>query len=791
MGRKRKRSRNFRSQMGKSKRSDTYDPGIVNEASAMFNKRFTFDSPEEQRWSLPGVEKIYSDEDEIYDVLQQLKCELNLTKSELSDKDIEKWHSHTMFTNKAGRVVPQIRSEFNLELCTQAWCKFHEILATFDIIRDNKLNTVHLCEAPGAFVTSLNHYIKTNNPDTEWNWLATTLNPYYEDHSLSNMIPDDRFIYQTINNWYFGEDNTGDIMDVRLMKGLAAKITEKLGTVHLITADGSIDCQCDPAEQEMLVYQLHYCEIITSLYCLSDGGTLVIKMFTLYEHSSVAMMYLLNCVFDKVHVFKPATSKSGNSEVYVVCLNYNGKLSLQKYFPVFLNKFGSTRQNEAMFSKCDIPESFTSQLIECAKLFKDFQTDTIKNNIRLYQNMSDEEKSHIEQVRNCCLGMYVERFGIKPISVEDRICPDLYKEEYNMRYFVMTSMKTHYTGSYNDRRDTENWWRSMDHQVNQWILQENQVFHFKHETSPDNNMLSKLEILKGKPIQEIHSSRFCHPKLLENLNKVQDTAQIFKPENKGAMVELLSSCDEKKEGNIFQIVQFEVENVMHKFQESTIECIALCSKQLLDWLLSEDCTKNQLTVINPFEKDQEVGESDVKVNPFSLLRFCSNCDGPCVQLVIICYNSNEKGHSCMELETKNNLLIYILTALKTLNGGGTLIIKTSTFLTRFSTGLLYILLASFQKVKVHVLSSYPAECIVVCDNYNPNDEFTQDLLTHSEDIIKQKANNEENYVLEILPMKCLYEYSFYKTVVKINDHLLKIQTSNTVYMERTFQGKNE
>lgn len=35
-------------------------------------------------------------------------------------------------------------------------------------------------------------------------------------------------------------------------------------------------------------------------------------------------MYLLACSFETVHVYKPATSKEGNSENFVICLNYSG-----------------------------------------------------------------------------------------------------------------------------------------------------------------------------------------------------------------------------------------------------------------------------------------------------------------------------------------------------------------------------------------------------------------------------------------------------------------------------------
>lgn len=45
----------------------------------------------------------------------------------------------------------------------------------------------------------------------QWNWTANTLNPNYEGNELSQMIPDDRLIRYTPQNWYFGLDFTGDI----------------------------------------------------------------------------------------------------------------------------------------------------------------------------------------------------------------------------------------------------------------------------------------------------------------------------------------------------------------------------------------------------------------------------------------------------------------------------------------------------------------------------------------------------------------------------------------------------
>ena len=105
------------------------------------------------------------------------------------------------------------------------------------------LHSIHICEAPGAFVCSLNHYLKTQR-DREsviWKWLATSLNPHYEGNTIDRTIVDDRLILQTPDCWYFGEDNTGDIMSLENLRGLEKLVeTDMDGTVHLVCTPNKI-----------------------------------------------------------------------------------------------------------------------------------------------------------------------------------------------------------------------------------------------------------------------------------------------------------------------------------------------------------------------------------------------------------------------------------------------------------------------------------------------------------------------------------------------------------------------
>lgn len=63
------------------------------------------------------------------------------------------------------------------------------------------------------------------------------------------MIDDDRFILETWENWSFGYDNSGNVMNQANIKHTWERAKE-LGPITLVTCDGSIDCSHNPNEQE-------------------------------------------------------------------------------------------------------------------------------------------------------------------------------------------------------------------------------------------------------------------------------------------------------------------------------------------------------------------------------------------------------------------------------------------------------------------------------------------------------------------------------------------------------------
>ena len=268
----------------------------------------------------------------------------------------------------------------------------YEMLHKYQLIQENEdeINTIHLCEAPGAFINATNHYIKTTCGAKKWNWFANSLNPYYEKNDLSTMLDDDRFIIDTIDNWCFGKDNTGNIMNPENIQNIWEK-AKQMEFIHLITGDGSVSCIDNPNEQEENTAPLHFSEIVCGLGCLKKGGNFVVKTFTLFEHTSICKLYLLGCLFEKVSIFKPATSKAGNSETYMVCRNFKG---IEQDFLQHLLKYvgiSDLFKNYSLFSTEAFPETFLKQIVDAATFFADCQRETIQENLDLENQLKVPE----------------------------------------------------------------------------------------------------------------------------------------------------------------------------------------------------------------------------------------------------------------------------------------------------------------------------------------------------------------------------------------------------------------
>ncbi|KAK4327078.1 hypothetical protein Pmani_002452 [Petrolisthes manimaculis] len=509
------------------------------EVEEHFNKTFCFTQPS-QPWILPPAHTMFSKPCWQDGELQKMKVSLNGTKKNLGEQEVSAWQLHTSNTNPAQKICSIVRCRSQAEMVTQAWLKFYEILNTYPIVPEDGMetevnllpeaphketcheeaqlpfNTLHLCEAPGAFITALNHYLVLNKPNMKWQWLGSTLNPYYEGTPLDQCITEDRFIYLTRDHWLFGRDNTGDLTKLENLDNIKEQ-ARGLGPIHLVTGDGSFDCQANPAEQELMTHPLHLCETIAGLSVLTPGGSLVIKKFTFFESQSLCLMYFLCCVFREVHVFKPGTSKQGNSEVYVICLAFKGKESCSEHLAKLLEVYGSETQLNVMFAEENLPKEFLQQMRECSAKFMSYQVKAIMRNLSLFEKMPDRDKQYNELLKSKATAVFFEQNYCVQIPKWKTIT----QGNANKSRFLLGSdwCKTYSsllvrTSSLKSKIDI------LHTMLDSFMVQNSDANPMNTDAYTKSSFIFpkldtiEFETIKGKPFQFIESSKFCSERVL-------------------------------------------------------------------------------------------------------------------------------------------------------------------------------------------------------------------------------------------------------------------------------------
>ncbi|XP_006860245.1 PREDICTED: cap-specific mRNA (nucleoside-2'-O-)-methyltransferase 2 [Chrysochloris asiatica] len=716
--------------------SETFSPDVLSNIFELFAKNFSYGKPLNNEWQLPDLSEVFTCDHTEFHSFLDLKNSLNEVKNLLSDKKLDEWHEHTAFTNKAGKIISHVRKSVNAELCTQAWCKFHEILCSFPLIpqeafQNGKLNSLHLCEAPGAFIASLNHYLKSHQFPCEWSWVANTLNPYHEANDNLMMIMDDRLIANTLHWWYFGPDNTGDIMTLKYLTGLQ-NFVSGMDSLHLITADGSFDCQGNPGEQEALVSSLHYCEVVTALMMLGNGGSFVLKMFTLFEHCSINLMYLLNCSFDQVHVFKPATSKAGNSEVYVVCLHYKGREAIHPLLSKMMLNFGSAITSKALFPHHVIPESFLQKHQECCMFFHKYQLETISENIRLFKCMEKEEQTKLNNLRDCAVQYFMQKLKLKPISRNNWLVKGSNIGcSTNTKWF---GQRSRYFKTYNERKllETLSWKDKVAKgYFNSWA-EEHAVYHSGHssllEGTGSNLECHLWHILEGKRLPKVKCSPFCDGEILKTLNEAIEKSlggtlnvdSKFRPKQ-----QYYCSCHVFSEERIFSEL-FNLSKCLLYEQvggpNNQIKCLLVGLPSLHD-------TKMNI----PLEV-QFLESAELMTFTCSLLH---DGDPKYQQLFLDC----------------------LLHSLQQLHLGDVLILPILSCFTRFMAGLIFILNSCFQFITFSCpTSSEPLRscavllCVGFQDLPNPVFQYLQNVTESLRMLLNSDASQQ---VLQFVPMEML------------------------------------
>jgi len=366
---------------------------------AHFNLGFNHYIHKNKEEKMEKVEKEFSGRKKIYLVV--LPFEKNLDKT-LNDTDI------SIGTAISSFIKSNVKTSIS-NVLSRAYLKLWELIIYFDLIEDTEqFTSAHIAEGPGSFVQATIMYrelqeklkkIKSCKKDKYYVVTMYSDNEHLQMqkdfiNNYSKETPKRLHVLETISTASLNKfeqegggagakgvgdgagavgKGDGDITKLNTIKlfGGSGKTKGFAENADLVTADGGFDWKNETL-QEQEAYKLIFGQIVTALKVQKNNGHFVLKIFEMYTPITLKLVEILNSVYKEVYICKPFTSRSSNSEKYVVCKGFIKK-NITSKFMTQLESLVDKMEKNVNFNVVDL---FTTYTIP----------ENIYNNYRLINN---------------------------------------------------------------------------------------------------------------------------------------------------------------------------------------------------------------------------------------------------------------------------------------------------------------------------------------------------------------------------------------------------------------------
>ena len=265
------------------------------------------------------------------------------------------------------------------------------------------INSFHLAEGPGGFIEALVELRKNKNDKYYGITLQQNTIGVPGWNKATNFMNKHKNVY--IEN---GLDNTGNLYHFENLQ----YCFEKYGnTMDFITGDGGFDFSVDFNEQENDATRLLFSQMCFAISLQKKGGTFILKFFDMLNTATIDLVYLLNLFYDQCYISKPCTSRSGNSERYLICKNFlysNTSRFLSKWKTLYeLIEYKKVHR----FLNIKLPYLFINKLEEINLVIGKNQIENILYTMRLIkmdesdriQKLNIIKKKNIEKAISWCV----------------------------------------------------------------------------------------------------------------------------------------------------------------------------------------------------------------------------------------------------------------------------------------------------------------------------------------------------------------------------------------------------
>jgi 23S rRNA U2552 (ribose-2'-O)-methylase RlmE/FtsJ len=369
---------------------------------AHFNLGFNHFIHKSKEEKMEKVEKEFTGRKKIYLVV--LPFEKNLDKT-LNDTDI------SIGTAISSFIKSNVKTSVS-NMLSRAYLKLWEMIIYFDLIEDTEqFTSAHIAEGPGSFVQATimyrelqeklkkiksckkdKYYVVTMYSDNEHLQIQKDFINNYSKESSKRLHVLETISTTSLNKFEQegggagakdgagakggdsagakGGDSAGskgggdgDITKLNTIKlfGGSGKTKGFAENADLVTADGGFDWKNETL-QEQEAYKLIFGQIVTALKVQKNNGHFVLKVFESYTPVTLKLIEILNSVYKEVYICKPFTSRSSNSEKYVVCKGFIKKNVTSKFMTQLESLVDKLEKNVNfnvidLFTKYTIPEN--------------------------------------------------------------------------------------------------------------------------------------------------------------------------------------------------------------------------------------------------------------------------------------------------------------------------------------------------------------------------------------------------------------------------------------------------
>jgi len=181
-----------------------------------------------------------------------------------------------------------------------------------------KSRTLHLAEGPGGFIEGWRYFRNYAKDDTLYGITLISKNIEIPSWKKTNAFLKDNPQIKIV----YGKDGRGDLYNHENINYLGNRLG--LNSIPIITGDGGFDFSVSYNQQELYASKLLFGQILSALKCQRVGGIFILKFFDMNNLLTLDFLFLLQCVYSSINIYKPYTSRVANSERYIICKDFKG-----------------------------------------------------------------------------------------------------------------------------------------------------------------------------------------------------------------------------------------------------------------------------------------------------------------------------------------------------------------------------------------------------------------------------------------------------------------------------------